>query len=347
MKYPRFWLVFGLLISSCTTPQNPYEIKQCQNQERNHTKYQKCDLSDIKDYYHPIIDHTATSDKVFLYLQGGPDLSTIAPTFTSEFEGGENDFFRMLDENQISLFLINQSQWMKQAKFKDGFLFNFNEKDGHLENLETVNTTHKVISHFKNQGKKVFLYGSSYGATLINEYLVKYGDDLPDYVFSAVGRLKMKNTSNVILAKERERLTGYEFHILENDEVDMSDEEVDITQNPDEINNDWKLTLEMGFKPLVKDFTKLIMDSDLKKTTFFSAAPDQYVRWFNEEEINWARGRGAKVDVLSKEEVTKSWVTYFGESKEPIKQAIKWYAHAIIWWDPEKIEKYFIKPFAK
>ena len=349
MKYPKFWLVFGLLISSCTTPQNPYEIKQCQNQERNHTKYQACDLSDIKDYYDVALDYLDESDKVILYLEGGPHVSTSITKIKTRIKADKDNFFDALKKEKISFLMVNEAHWLKQKKYKNGNLEKWTPLDALKENMESIKITHNVIKHLKNRGKKVLLYGWSYGAILVNEYLSKYGDDLPDFVLSTVARLKMNNTNKFINSMATAiKHPHSRIYLRKNDQIDDEANMAlkHIPKGKGE-KNFWKMLYEMGFKYLIKDFTKSITDTNLGNTTFVSVEPDRRVGWFNEEEINWARSRGAKVDLIRRDETKKSFLKYYYEGEEPAEKAIDWYAHIILEWDKLMVEKYFIKPFAK
>ena len=343
--------ITGLLISGCA-PQSKtttYLIKQCQNQDQTHTKYQACDLSDIKDYYDVGLDYLDESDKVILYLEGGPSLSTTIDLKEAEIKKGNDNFFNALSKNKISFLMVNQAHWMKLKKYQEGNIDKWTPSDAQKENQETIDITHKVIEHLQNQGKKVLLYGLSYGAILVNQYLSKYGDDLPDYVLSSVARLKMKNTKKfldafAIAAKHPHS----QIYVRANDEIDdEANTALKYITKESGIKNFWKMALDMGFRSLIKDYTQSIKDANLNKTTFVSVEPDRRVGWFNQEEISWARNRGAKVDLIKKEETKKSYIKYYYQGGEPAETAINWYGHLILGYDQDRIQKYFIDPFTK
>ncbi len=337
-----------LLITGCIpNTKTYYPIKQCNNQDKIYTNYQKCDLTNIKDYY-DVISGDDKNDNVLLFLEGGPSLSSSGKKWKDSAK--KTSSLQAAASGLVSYYLINQSQWLKQAKFLDGDLTNFTHEDAFKEHLETVNKTHKVIKHLKSQGKKVGLVGSSYGAFLVNQYLAMYGDDTPDFVLSIAGRLKMKNSANILKAyikmwKERK----YDVLIESNDNYSLLNlNESSQAQFRNISKNAEKLAINLGHYNLIFDYTKVIKDKNLNKTTFLSAAPDGNVGWFNQEEITWAKQRNAQVDFFNEQETTKQFDLNHPLDKrkgETRRIAIKDYAHTVGYWDAFQTKKYFIDPF--
>ncbi len=337
-------LLSSFLITSCTGANKQYyPIKQCENQDEIHTKYQKCDLEDIKDYYDVIIDNSKVNNNVVLYLYGGPMISSPAQTIRDNFAAVYNETTQK--DIGYSYYLMNQIQYLKQKKFLDGNLENFTYEDGYKEHMETVDNVHKVIKHLKASGKKVGLVGISYGGFVINSYLAKYGDDTPNFVLATGQRLKMKNGQNLLKAWV-ESLETNEFvvDVLKDDAIKRRTLK---TEGP---RNDKYVVPRIGIANLIKDYTKLIKDTNLNKTTFLSAAPDARVGWFNQEEISWARSRNANVVFFDEKETTRQYDLYFPDDKSTGEErAIKIgdFAHSVGYWNWEQGQKYFVKPFSQ
>ncbi len=340
-------LLSTLLIASCNQEKVKnkvyYPLKQCNNQNSDYTKYQKCDLEDIKDYYDVIVDNSKKSNKVLLWIEGGPIITSPG----ADYKKSINDHYVPLSAKNegISFYLMNQSQYLKQNKFLDGNIDQLTYEDGYKEHMETVDNVHKVIKHLKKQNKIVGLVGHSYGSFVVNEYLAKYGDDTPDFVLSAAGRLKINNAKNlqkayeIAFTKEHSRI-----FIKENDTFDDSanDEEVEKL----DFLNGLIIQNKIGLKGLLKDYTKAIKDKDLSKTTFLTANPDYLVGWFNQEEINWAKSRNAKIEAISKEETARNYQQNVIDGND-YSPSLEEYAHSVGIWTWEQVLRYYINAFNK
>ena len=344
LNLKKTFLLSTILLTSCLGANKKYyPIKQCGNQDANHTKYQKCDLSDVKDYYDVIIDNSAKSNKVILFLYGGPLVSSFGSVLKASIQ---NEYeLAAAKATGVSYYLMNQSQYLKQNKFLDGNIDKLTYEDGYKEHIETVDNVQKVIKYLKKQGKQVGLIGHSYGAFVVNEYLSKYGDDTPDFVLSAAGRLKIGNVDNLQKAYD-EAFAKYHSDVFvgKNDQIIQSGTFKTHTK-PEKLNA-LNVEYKIGLKGLLKDYTKTIKDKDLSKTTFLTAEPDHFVGWFNQEEITWAKSRKAKIEVISKVEVENIY-----KESHPIEEvndaAIRAFAHGVSTLNLKQTLKYYINAFNK
>ncbi len=338
-------LLSSLLLTSCFgNNKKYYPLKQCGNQDANHTKYQKCDLNEVSDYYDVIVDNGAKSNKVILYVYGGPLVSSLGEVLKVDQVQSEYKL-QAAKKAGVSFYLMNQSQYLKQNKFLDGNIDKLTDEDGYKEHIETVDNIQKVIKHLKSQGKKVLLAGHSYGGFVVNEYLSKYGDDTPDFVLSVGARLKIGNAKNL---KEAFNQAFIKYHanvfIGQNDAIIKYDTSQTYTR-PKKLNF-LNLMHKLGVQSLLKDYTKTIKDKDLSKTTFLTAELDQLVGWFNQEEINFARTKKAKIEVISKVEVEKIYQkSHPGEKIDDF--TIRDLAHEVGAFNLEQALKYYISPFNK
>ncbi len=358
-KFSALSLSTLLLATSCFGGnKNYYPLKQCNNQDSTHTMYQKCDLTDVKEYYDVIVDNSKKSNKVVLWVLGGPLKSSYGKLIKDGLAGKEVpqyfsfyiDFFKEFQKSDTSIYLVNQSQYLKQKKYLDGNIEKLTYEDGYKEHMETVDSTQNIIKHLKSEGKKVGLAGGSYGSFVVNEYLAKYGDDTPDWVLSYAGRLKIGNAAKIKAAYKvaEEKQHGYIF-IKDNDEVDDSYNKKDMPKpkNPNGIIVQFKI----GINGLTKDYTKVIKDQDLSNTYFVTANPDFRVGWYNQEEINWARSRKASVTVYSKTESKREYDKMFPIKKDEKLEQREFnlgnFAHQVTLWNKDYIKKHYFDPFNK
>ena len=359
-------LLSSVLMTGCLGGNNQkevyYPVKQCSNQESVHTKYQKCDLTDIKDYYDVVIDNSAKSNKVILLQIGGPTHTSFGETLKEILKTNSTKydysppvkFAKYLQKEGISLYLFNQSQFLKQKKFKYGNLDKLTYEQGYSEHLETVNKTHEVIKHLKNKGKKVGLAGGSYGSFVVNEYLAKYGDDTPNFVISYSGRLKIGNADKLEAAlKVAFTKNRVGIKIGKNDVIDDAANKEPASKVSSIIQkNQLQTQFKLGMKGLVKDYTKVIVDKSLNKTTFVTAEGDGEVGSFNQQELTWARSKYANILVHTKSEAQKAFDKFFPAKPNPsvedqAKRAIFFanYIHNVTMWNEEQIKKYYLDPF--
>ncbi len=312
--------------------------RQCNDQEKEYKTFQACDL-ELKDWYDPIIGDPEKADKVVLWWVGGPQPASPG-ALVKQLDLVKKHIpmiYQMLDtfkKENVAYVLLNQAQWLKQNKIKNGLSKGINGEAMKKEFYETIDKGHEAVKYFKDKGKKVLLGGESYGALLTNLYLSKYGDNLPDAIISQVGRLKIKDAP----AKADLFKKGYSFYYGKNNQVMEKKKE----------QQKW---LENFAWIFTTDYTKIIKDDDLSKVRFISAEPDQHVGWFNQEEINFAKSKKAKVTLFDNATTLKYFNNYknlFGvDFKHSMGSSIKTFAHMAGTWSINHIKEFYIDPLTK
>ena len=151
------------LFSSCskdddTTISQPYQATKLPN--------------DVSELF--IAEGNVNADTVWIYEQGGP-AGELDEKNLKEFPNYEN--YLRVYVHQILTF--NNDLYNKELTIEQGET----ETDLNTEIL------HKVIQHFKNQGKTVIVIGHSYGAFVVTKYLADKGSFLADKYVIMAGRL--------------------------------------------------------------------------------------------------------------------------------------------------------------
>lgn len=101
------------------------------------------------------------NETAFVYVQGGPDF---------QLHINERDGLHLMDEEKQ---LLKIYPYQSQMVNPDLLIVNpsLSQEQSIFENAQSVEILHKTIEHLKNKGKKVFLIGHSYGASICMEYL--------------------------------------------------------------------------------------------------------------------------------------------------------------------------------
>ncbi|WKX02402.1 hypothetical protein [Candidatus Mycoplasma mahonii] len=180
---------------------------------QQYTVAKALDLYDPESYQ----NDDSSYNKVLLFLDGGPRFfldpttldekgSELLPGYTSENDhilsseatrsGVRDNFIFANIQKYVHLSAINETESsIKETKYKNikPRLYNFIESQNYLTNdaftrvysyqhmldaqKMTLINLHKAIKSFKDNGKKVYLWGSSFGAMTLYGYLARYGND--------------------------------------------------------------------------------------------------------------------------------------------------------------------------
>ncbi len=359
MKKTTFFLGFSLITTSCfqKAPSQVGGVAQCNNQDDTYKKYQKCDLTNLKDYYTTLVGDETKNDKIILWLTGGPSIASPVKQLWND-QVLKRYFPEIIEQNKIykeekiAYLFINQAQWMKQKQINYSKLYrDFEEEFADKENEETIDIAHKLVLDFIKKGKKVILGGSSFGGYLINLYLAKYGDAAPTHIISQAGRLNLGNKNNIFDFQGYVNL-GYDDQIINKTPIDLSNFPKDWSEKKaDEFRSSYKFTRSFMDSVKKHDYTQMIKDEDLSKVTFLSAQPDHHVGWLSQKERDWARNRGANVAYYTTAQALKYFNNYknvFGQVFNHIQgKTIRTFAHIVGSWDLDQFRKYYIAPFNK
>ena len=161
-----FVFVLALFVTSCSADD---DIKGTSNSANSTSS----DISSISEEYGNI-----ESNNVIVFLQGGPEYTL--GSITNLIEGSETQ----------SELWVN----VHQVQTRDPNLFETNEisfdeaKEYAKVNAENVD---KVITHFKNQGKTVYLVSVSYGSFIAADYIARFGVNNIEKAMLIAGRLDL------------------------------------------------------------------------------------------------------------------------------------------------------------
>lgn len=117
------------------------------------------------------------ADSVLIFLQGGP---------VYELETNDNDLDAFTNSTNFLKVYVQQVQTLNPGLKDVAITF----EQAIKENAISTEIIHRVVKHFKDQGKKVYIIGHSYGAFLAANYLAVYGNEA-DKIAILAGRLDM------------------------------------------------------------------------------------------------------------------------------------------------------------
>ena len=206
------------------------------------------------------------SDKVLIYIQGGPELTLNELTFYQLFS-------KVVDENNVRAVTIHQVQtknlsFVPYDKKVDYSL----SKSYSSKNVEMIKG---VVDKFKKQNKKVYFVGISYGSILLKEYLSKYGNEDIEGIAFFVGRIK----------QEEEVSNSFKNGIARNFQTG---EEYEIP-----IMNSNRLILASSI--FFNDYTQKLKDIEFKNTYYVYSKDDEKIKGLNKEELDFLKSKNIKI----------------------------------------------------
>ncbi|MGB5982238.1 MAG: hypothetical protein WBG46_08845 [Nonlabens sp.] len=157
-------------ISGLKKDSPPVNIKEYSNYQKTKLPSKDIDLFESKG--------KTSSSIVLLIVQGGP---------FDEIQYSPQQFESWTDKLHIAL--VKQTQILNPTILPPEN--NLSLMDARYETKITVDILHRVIQHFKQQNKKILVWGVSYGAWVIQKYITEYGIDV-DAMSIAAGRLDLE-----------------------------------------------------------------------------------------------------------------------------------------------------------
>lgn len=232
------------------------------------------------------------SDKVIIYLQGGPVnyLTTYGFESRMNLSGG-------LDEKDFFLINLREAQTLHpEDTEKDEISW----EQAKIYNDKTTETLFELISFFKTQKKKVYVVGASYGSFVGLKSIVKYKNIADGYLLM-LGRLDM--TEEVSEAYSN----GYEAKF----DSDATTPIIGKKHKSDYIINMRKIASAIS-----KDekYTELLKDIDLSNLTYIYSNIDQSVGKLTESEIAFLKSKNAEVKSVNVEH--GKWANHLKEGLE-------------------------------
>ncbi len=193
---------------------------------------------------------------------------------------------------------VQQVQTLNPEKFNKEITFD-EAKKYDLESVEYIN---KVAKYFKNQGKKVYIMGMSYGAFATEQFIVTYGVDAVDGYLIAVGRLDIEKATWETFAKG-----NYVNYVYNKDGV-MSTKPLD-QKLTIPMQNMSKLAAGLGYHR----YTTELKDMDLSNIIYVYGGRDNEVGRLTKAEVDFLKKRGAKVvEAKGKNHVETMYVALTG-----------------------------------
>ena len=256
---------------------------------------------DIKIEYENIPEHLTKSgysfgnpdsDKVIIYLQGGPVnyLTTYGFESRMNISGG-------LDEKDFFLINMREAQTLHPEETEKKEI---SWEQAKKYNETTTKTLFDLISFFKSQNKKVYVVGASYGSFVGLKSIVEYKNIADGYLLM-VGRLDM--TQEVSNAYSKGFKAKFEEDALTPiiGEKSESDYIVNMRKIASAISRDEK-------------YTELLKDTNLFNLTYIYSNIDQNVGKLTESEIAFLKSKNAKVKSVKVEH--GNWANHLKEGME-------------------------------
>ena len=212
------------------------------------------------------------SNIVVLFSNGGPDSNLSA------------DYFDDLNFSEFHEVYVHQSNTYNEEVII-GLNENLTFERAIKENEVSVEILDKVIEHFNNKGKEVYVVGHSFGALLITSLIADKNPQVEKYLIMA-GRL---NFPDLVWQGFRDR-QGYYFAegitpTAQNFSSDISEKEKREFYA--------RMRLQAGFGK--NRYTQLLDDKDLSNVIYAFGEKDEAVGWLTNEEKTFLNTKGATV----------------------------------------------------
>ena len=169
------FLVFFITLSflSCKKEARPIEEEQAMN---NDGIALNTEMMRMGNFFGNVF-----SNIVLIHVQGGPFLELKTTEFRELLEqtNRDNDFF---------IYNIHQQQTFDPSIINNAIDFSTAKSI----DQQSVDMLARAIQFFKAQDRKVYLFGTSFGAYLIQELIAREGKDVADSYLLLAGRLDME-----------------------------------------------------------------------------------------------------------------------------------------------------------
>lgn len=265
MKLFSLLLVLGLLsVTACNKTDGTME-----EVTPNHN------TPELTDKYY--ITGNRDADLVIINTQGGPSVSL----FTTEFV----EVFSAVDLTKAAILNVHQAQTLNPDLFANQQI-TFEEAIDYGK--QTTALLAEVVQDFKNQGKKVYVTGFSYGAFAVADLLATQGNIADGYLLQA-GRLDMPAevwevfSMGMFAGFESDGVTVVNFNSAE--EAGMEGPGLYTSENLA------KIAAAFGHKR----YTELLDNLDLSNTTYIYGQADEQVGRLSDAEVTFLTEHGADV----------------------------------------------------
>ena len=255
-KYFMIFCVAATLFSACKKDSS--STKDTTEEEFAET------LQNVSSLY--LSQGNVNGDTVLMYVQGGP---------VAELGTEDLDAFPVGDH--YHKVYVHQAQTLNPSLIGPDTSF----ETAVTEDRRSIAILNKVIDHFKDQGKAVYVIGHSFGAFLTPFYIYKYGNKA-DKMFIMAGRLDMPD---VVWQGFRD---GQNYNFPDG-----------ITPTPTD-DTEGGTFEQIGANRLAAGvgqnrYTQMLADKDLSKVIYMYGTKDIPVGSLTDEEDSFLRGKGAQV----------------------------------------------------
>lgn len=219
-------------------------------------------------------------DLVIIDCPGGPDS-------TLEYRPRNRARYRYLSNyDEISVISLHQAQSFNTSMYR--YTDEFSMEDARYEVDITVEMLNRAIDYFKSRDKKVIVVGTSYGAFVVQNYLLNEPAKADQYIILS-GRLDIDQVM------VEETMNGNSGSFLDDgrtyvpDEKPIRIEHKDMDTREDLVCN--RLKAAIGHHR----YTEQLAQRDLSDVLYFYAVNDQNVGALTKQEIEFLEKRGARV----------------------------------------------------
>lgn len=222
------------------------------------------------------------SDTVIINAQGGPVLNFDLDTISHLIKNNTK-----INMNTTMLINVHQEQTLSPWKFKEEEITFEEAKEYDKKSVERLVD---VITYFKNEGKKVFVIGISFGAFVVQDSIAEYGNIADEYLIM-VGRLHMPY--EVWNNFSQGKYVGFEYDekgtatILE---FNAKQAGMGGSGSIEDINMA-KLAAGLGYKRYIS----LLKDTDLSNVVYAYGKTDEQVGRLSKEEVEFLQSKNATV----------------------------------------------------
>lgn len=253
------------------------------------------------DLYDPV-GTINNKNKVLLYVQGGPLFEL---TSDSSLQNKIGDMSHIVD-----VLKIHQVQTLN-AHFKTADIISSNTTT--FSNIQkmayvSVNILYKVAKHFKDAGKEVLIFGTSYGFFIIAHLIHQYGVDVFDKASLSIGRLDMdrgveqflKNGVSVSFPADNNYRfkSPYGGMTIKSSKVSWNFFSFDgeIARSSSSTRNSYEIVPKLQGAYGINEYTKLLKGKDLSKVQFTFGAKDVNVGSLLPVEKEFLKGKNYYID---------------------------------------------------
>lgn len=224
------------------------------------------------------------SDTALIVLEGGPHNAIY-------FLTNGVDVWSALP-NYYNYYRVHSHQVNGLNKSIYNWKIEFTPEMGELEVNNELEALARTVKYFKDQKKKVILAGTSWGAFMIQYYLLKYGNDVDKIIISA-GRL------DPAPMQVKYHLKGYNSGFLEDGKT-MRFADTTRVHSLDKRERYMKSSLVKqymkGFLGKFK-FTEELVDIDMSNVVYGYATNDRQIGALTEKELIFLKSKGVPVFV--------------------------------------------------